>query len=389
MSAIPASAEAKRLIGEAIDDGRYGQARVEAERLLRDGVPDAELYALLGGIELNGGSYAMARRYLLEALRLAPDLPMARENLAYLDDLDLSLTDPGYIRQWLEWRVRHLEFPRVIHLETVGRCNAKCNFCPHPQLERRFDAMSDALFEKIVKEASGFPPDRFSGFAMHAVNEPFMDRKIFERMARINESVPHGLIAINTNMNVMPPRFFERIRRIRNISDWNVSFNAGNRAEYEHSMQVEFARTVANLRRLLEENRVSPFLAGPVNLSRVRTHDERDERFEPEVRELLSGFECGRDYRLIMLGRANWLGDIVQPLTRAMGHDPCHQWTNLTIHCNGIVPHCCVDARAQFPFGDVNRQDILDIYNSPGWRHLRQAVSCRDAVYPCRTCDLR
>ncbi len=379
----------KEAVERLIDQNRFEEARSHAFRLLAADPGDPEAYALLASIELNTGRLALARRYLLEALRQAPDSEVAQENLAYLDNVELQATDRDYMQNWFLWRVRHLDYPRVVHLETVGRCNAKCNFCPHPQLERKFDAMSDVLFDKILREVSQFPADRFDGFAMHAVNEPFMDRKIFERLAAINSRVPHAQVGITTNMNVMPPRFFERIRGIEQLFSWNVSFNAANKREYEDAMQVDFHRTVNNVRRLLAENRRSRFVAAPVSLSRVCTGDDRDGLFVEQCVALFAEFTRGADFEPVLLGKANWLGDVRDSPPGFPHSYPCHQWTNVTIHCNGVVPHCCVDAKAQFPFGDVNTQSILEIYNSPSWKNLREHVTARDVVYPCNTCNLR
>lgn len=377
------------LIEQLIEQDRFPEAKIRGESLLATRPASADLYALLAHVELNLGRLAVARQYMLEALRLDPESAAALQNLAYLDSLEIRTTDGDYIRRWLVWRARQRDFPRVIHLETVGRCNAKCSFCPHPQLERKFDAMSDELFAKILHEARGFPVDRFDGFAMHAVNEPFMDRKIFDRLAAINAQVPHAGIQINTNMNVMPPRFFERIRGIRRINSWNVSLNAANRSDYEKAMQIDFARTVSNIRALLHENRESRFIEGPVSLSRVATNDGHDALFASACEELFTDFTRGHDYDTVVLGRANWLDNIDGAAPSFYHAYPCHQWVSLTIHCNGIVPHCCVDGKEEFPFGDINRQSILDTYNNPHWRNLRENASSRDTVFPCKTCNLR
>lgn len=378
-----------QIIEQLIDQHEFDEARIYANQLLLSTPADPAVYALLANIELNSGNVSVARRYMLEAIRSSPDSDVAKENLAYLDSVEIQSTDYVYMQQWFVWRIQHLDYPRAINVETVGRCNAKCNFCPHPELDRKFDSMSDKLFEKIVREASTFPPNRFNGFAVHSVNEPFMDRKIFDRLALINEIVPQASISITTNMNVMPPRFFERIRRIRNISQWNVSFNSAEKREYEETMRIDFDRTVANVKRLLHENRESPFVAAPITFSRVGTSAAQNTQFVTECEALFSEFVRGKDFQTLLLGKANWLGDVTDISPFFHGSDPCHQWVNFTVHCNGIVPHCCVDAKQRFPFGDVNKQSILEIYNGPHWRNLRQNVSGRDVVYPCNTCNLR
>ena len=67
---------------------------------------------------------------------------------------------------------------------------------------------------------------------------------------------------------------------------------------------------------------------------------------------------------------------------------PCNQWFDISIFCNGVVPHCCMDAKGDFPFGDVNKQSLLEIYNNPQFRNLRQNVISRDVIYPCNSCAL-
>ena len=43
-----------------------------------------------------------------------------------------------------------LDFPAIVHLETQANCNASCNFCPYPSLERKGTRMSDELIAKVA-----------------------------------------------------------------------------------------------------------------------------------------------------------------------------------------------------------------------------------------------
>jgi hypothetical protein len=45
-----------------------------------------------------------------------------------------------------------------------------------------------------------------------------------------------------------------------------------------------------------------------------------------------------------------------------------------------------MDGQAQWPIGDVTRQHVLEIYNAPDYRRLREQIVSRRQVSPCDTC---
>ena len=53
----------------------------------------------------------------------------------------------------------YLDFPAHVHLETNALCNAACNFCPYPTLERKGTKMPDALIAKIIEDLRDIPHD--------------------------------------------------------------------------------------------------------------------------------------------------------------------------------------------------------------------------------------
>ena len=72
------------------------------------------------------------------------------------------------------------------------------------------------------------------------VNEAFLGKKIFDRVALINDAIPHATIGFYTNFNKLPKTFFERIGQVKNLSLMNISFNAANKQEYEENMRIYF-----------------------------------------------------------------------------------------------------------------------------------------------------
>jgi hypothetical protein len=153
-------------------------------------------------------------------------------------------------------------------------------------------------------------------------------------------------------------------------------------------MRIDFARTVSNLRKFLEENRRQRIVERPIVLSRIMSLDEGDERFRRECPALFPEFEPGVDFIVGLKNRATWLGQIDGSNSQVPSLLPCMQWLNITVQCDGTVPHCCMDAAGRFAFGNVKERSLLEIYNSPEYRTLRESVIGRGAVHPCNTCAL-
>ena len=368
--------------------GKLSDFRVKLSALFANSPLDPEILLLSAEHDFLTRNISIARQQIDRILQIEPDYEKAHELKKRVDEFAIGCYSDSYLAGCLSHRISHMDFPSTVNIETVGRCNANCTFCPHELLDRKLDVMADHVYEKIIKELSVIPPTSPLQLMFNVVNEPFMDRKIFQRFGLANQLIPHASINLNTNMNVRPPRFIENLRKVRNLEIFNVSFNAANEEDYIATMRIDFKRTVSNLKLLFKENRQSRFLFGPVCLSRIGSSDHRDYVFVEQCKELFSEFEYGLDYYAECRYRTNWLGSTDDIQTRIPYSMPCRQWFNISVLCTGVVAHCCMDSKGEFSFGSVKEKNILDIYNSPHFRHLRQSVTSREHVFPCNTCGL-
>lgn len=286
-------------------------------------------------------------------------------------------------------RSRFMHYPNSVSIETTGRCNAACTFCPHPDLDRNKSSMSDEMFEKIIADLEEIPKDHQFTITPGVVNEPFMDKKFFPRLRMINERIPQAELTLFSNLNVMHRDFAEQITSIRNISYINVFFNAANAQEYEAVMKINFDRTVRNLKMLMSLNQKTRFTKMPIILSRVGDLTESDDRYGDEVRALFSEFSEGEDYQFKVKARTNWLDKLDIPSSDVPTFYPCTAWFDLYIHNDGKVPHCCMDSDAAYAIGDITKNSVLEIYNGPHFKYLRESMPSRGvAGSPCNKCAL-
>ena len=373
--------------------GQIELARELFEQILAPFPFEPQAVFFLGICHAHAGQYSLAEEYLRQAQVLDPNLDGIETELAKIAAARNKVSALPYVKQFVLSRARYQHFPRYIGIETTGRCNATCEFCPHSDLERNSQVMSDDLFHKIIRDLQEIPPAHPLLIFPNHVNEPFMDRKIFDRMTAINNALPNAQLHIFTNFNVLPKGFFDKIVNVKAISAFNVSFNAGNKAGYEETMGIDFERTVANIRALLLFNRTHRLFDGPIILSRVADHTPRDLVYLDEVRAIFDDFIWGEDFIATVKNRTTWLYRTPEEMPKSNfaavpSNMPCGAWFDVNVFVDGTVPHCCIDVHGDYAIGNVNKASLLEIYNGQKFSFYRRNLLSRNQAFPCNTCSL-
>jgi hypothetical protein len=273
----------------------------------------------------------------------------------------------------------YLDYPAHVHLETNALCNAACNFCPYPTLERRGTKMPDALINKIIEDLRAIPSTLPFQLSPFKVNEPFLDTRLFAVLARINERLPNASLTLTTNASALTAKQLGRLAGVRNLEYLWISMNDHREAEYEATMQLPYRRTIERLR-MIHAARSSRRLELRVVMSRVGDGTAADAEFGRWVQREFPLFEAS------VFQRGNWLSQVDTP-TEPAPRVGCIRWFDLSITATGIVAHCCMDGAAKYPIGDVSRQHVLEVYNAPAYRRLREHTARRQDAEPCNRCS--
>ena len=64
----------------------------------------------------------------------------------------------------------------------------------------------------------------------------------------------------------------------------------------------------------------------------------------------------------------------------------CVRWFELSITATGQVAFCCMDGQDEWSLGDARKDHLIEIYNQPEFRRLRQKKLSRLDTDPCRRC---
>lgn len=273
----------------------------------------------------------------------------------------------------------YMNYPSHVHMETMAKCNAACNFCPYPTLNRQGVKMSDALIDKIINDLTEVPREVQFAISPLKVSEPFLDVRIFDIMRSINRQLPQAAIFLTTNASPLTEKKLKELQTIRNIGYIWVSFNDHRKKEYEEVMQLDYERTIDRLNLLHRYATHFPF---PVVLSRVGDGSADDAAFQHWVSEHYPRFNSS------VFPRGDWLGQ-VENTVRPVPNMGCTRWFELSITASGVVAHCCMDGQAEYPVGDITKQSVLQVYNSPEYRALRERTVSRLHVSPCNKCTFQ
>lgn len=275
-------------------------------------------------------------------------------------------------------RSPYLQFPAHVHLETMAVCNAACEFCPYPSLERQGTKMPDALIKKVVNDLADIPRNVPFQLSPFKVNEPFLDVRLFDLLEYFNRRLPHASLTLTSNASPITEKSLERLKRVRNLQYLWISFNDHRPEHYTKIMKLPFKRTLERLR-MIHAKAAAGELPFRVVLSRVGDASPADQQFCQWVKTNFPRFEFS------VFQRGGWIGQV----DTKIGDVPriaCVRWFDLSITATGIVAHCCMDGQAKHPIGDVNNQHALAIYNSPDYRRLREKTKYRTDVAPCNAC---
>lgn len=275
---------------------------------------------------------------------------------------------------------RYVDFPQMVGIETMAVCNAACDFCPYPTMERKGDRMPDALLRRLIDEIDAeFPKDLPLAINLSRINEPFLDKRLFPLATDIFRRLPQASIWIYTNASPLVTGVAERLTEWPRVEHFNISFNDHRPEEYERVMQIPFARTVENIDRLHALHDAGRLAFTP-KISRVGDHTDADDAFKAWVHDRWPRFSVHVWERYDFVNAESVFDPGPVP---AVG---CQHWFRMPILASGKVILCCADSHGSAPIDDVNERSILEVYNTPERRRLRLDLPSRTEVDPCYAC---
>jgi len=272
---------------------------------------------------------------------------------------------------------RHVDYPSHMIIETLARCNAACSFCQYPEILRKGEKMEMETIDNILDQLQAWLPSDLQFLVVYTgLNEPFLDKRIFDIMHKTKEKLPHALLQINSNGTPLTKDNIERLSDAP-IHSMSISLNEIKKERYEEVMKIPFDKTmkiIENVAEAVDKGKI-PF---PMGLTRAGTRTIEDLEFiewcETKYPQLTRYFSP----------IFSWLGD--EPPLGTVPNIGCPHWYELTIRADGQVAYCCLDGHIKHPKGNIHTTSLKEIYNAPENRRLREEAPSRKDVSVCANC---
>ncbi len=272
-------------------------------------------------------------------------------------------------------------FPRVVRIESTNHCNADCVTCTRKIMERQTGVMDMELFKKIVDECAG---QKVRCIHLHNFGEPFLDKKIFEKIAYVKE---RGMeTRLFTNLSLINRAMAKKVVE-SGLDRLKVSIDGNSKETYERVRKgLDYDQVMGNLETLLEERKKAGSSTPKVGLVFVDMDENSSEKNDFKKR-----WE-GRVDSINITTYHNWAGSLEGEGDEQLRGLPCMRiWLTFTVLWNGEVSLCCMDYDGSVILGNVRENSIYDIFNGEKLKKIREVHLSGefDKIPLCDRCDLR
>jgi radical SAM protein with 4Fe4S-binding SPASM domain len=272
-----------------------------------------------------------------------------------------------------------------LHISTSGYCNAKCHFCPYNSDENKATPkgfMTWPLYEKIIRDAA--TSDQIDNIAFSGLQEPLTDKLLEKRVALAKELRPDWFVELYTNATMLTPVRFDALRDA-GLDCISCSLNAVTQAQHFEVMGLKdkFQETCENIRYArANRGKMRMLVKAVINLSHFTIEhalmfqgiwgksDEGDGVGQVVLESNWAGAVSwtADEARVLGLYRDELIGpgnktDFNRMCARAMAQ--------YSVHWDGRVGLCCFDPLVKYEFGDLRKQTLKEVYNSPDYVNFR------------------
>lgn len=244
----------------------------------------------------------------------------------------------------------------VVEISNSGMCNRKCSFCPRsdPDYPDVNEFISSDLHTKIFSELSHL---NYKGMVIYSgYVEPLLHKKIYENISEARKFLPDAQIEIITNGDVLNKKRLIKLFDA-GLSTLLISVYDGPKEEKEF---YNLCKEVG----LREDQYV------------IRNRYMSEE----------SSFGLNISNRSGTLSHAEYK---IPALKKSLNKKCNYPAYTFFIDYNGEVQMCSHDWAKKYVLGNVNKQNIIDIWLNQKFQLARKKLLIADRNFsPCNKCDV-
>ncbi len=247
-------------------------------------------------------------------------------------------------------------------VETTAKCNLYCPMCPRETHKQPKADMADDIFERLVREAG----TSAEHMMLIGLGEPFMDRRIFDRIEYCER---HNISTLLSTNGTFLDEAMSRRLLATPLEHLTLSFDGATKESYEYYRKgARFEKVRDNFVRFArmkkEANSQMQLVVQMVRMSRNKDEVADFQAFWSAV--------PGIDQVRIKEDETNLF---------KLGHDaddwkhPCHYlWRGpMYVKQNGDVYPCCQSYMLDgAPVGNIGTEPLFRIFNSESMQRMRE-----------------
>lgn len=280
---------------------------------------------------------------------------------------------------------------KIVSLETMTTCNQKCYFCPVSIAPREDEAMSDALFERIVSELTAFRPTLEAVF-LQSYNEPTLDRRFLDQCRTLHAA---GLpVAVLSNGSGFTPAKTEALVKDAPLRYLCINLSTLDRERYQRDRGEDHLAAVLRNVDYMKDRPV----AEEMKIVVLGTGDDVHARDFEEIRARYAGSRFDVQQHVVM-DRAGWLDVGMKPAERNRPLAGCDNVGSRPLQHLHITPRgrcvlCCEDYDENYVVGDLTESSIAEVLGGQELAKLRRWIygieeapddfMCRDCIFARR-----
>jgi len=277
-----------------------------------------------------------------------------------------------------------------ISIETILNCNARCIMCAHAY-KQLMGVMSMDLFKKIIKDCRSLS---IKDVGLSVYGEPLMDPFLFERIHFLRKyNMNYGFFTNGSLLDKSKARILFELGGLKNI---NFSI-CGYKTKVYEAVMVGLKRDVTykNVIDFLSLKEIFRRHDLYVSISTVKLHLNKK-----DMRDFVKFWQKQKGVDAIITGDL-WdrvgsqsienIGILGKMHKKNIWRSPCKQlWGSVYIYYDGRVAPCCDDGdERKLIIGDVNSQNLLEIFNGEPIENLRKLhLENKRHLHPvCSSCS--
>jgi len=294
------------------------------------------------------------------------------------------------------------EWPGALLIDITNRCNAKCVWCPNPDLTN-LGAMDMDLYRKIIDDYGR----RGGVVTFGTFGEPLMDKHIKERINYLAKYPKIHKTEVLTNGFFLNDKIVPTL--LENRVGIDISLDELDKETFEDVKKMNFDIVHNNITKFLDAN-ANAKNPVPVNI-RIKTMKTIEETVEQELFKIIAAHDCSvvlnsiddniisnwagkldkdafmQRYQIINKGKTRFTHKRFNQTNTA----PCTQlWKWMVVYWDGSSVLCCADMFSETVVGNLQSNSISEIWNGPVMKNFRKKMINRERfkIPICQDCDI-